>query len=161
MDFPYDLVKEVHFVRRRIPLSVELRPMQKIAQILLVIHFSSYRNKSASILKLQIFNWAFKSPEFAASIHRLLQLSNKTDFPIIRFDPALNRAIGLALAEDYIVIQENTGKISIGSQGETFLASLLAEEELLQSEKQFLERIGKVSETAIENLFKMRFKINA
>lgn len=160
MEFPFELIREVNFVRRKVPVPPELRPMQKIAQILLTLHFCCHR-RSASVLKLQIFNWAFRSKDAQQSLKRLVGLTNRNDFPIIRFDPALNRAIGFGLAENYIAIEQNTGKISVASKGDGYLASILEAKDLLNTEKELLKTTGRISETAIQNLFRTRFKINA
>ncbi|MEH7774518.1 hypothetical protein, partial [Bacillus altitudinis] len=62
MDLPLDEIEEINFNRKKIPISPELRPIYRISQIILVMELSSTM-KTASLLKLQLFNWGLQNED--------------------------------------------------------------------------------------------------
>lgn len=153
MDLPFDEIKEIRFRRKRIPIAPELRPMYRISQIILVLYLSSTK-QTASLLKLQLFNWGLQN---AGRYDRLLKLKDTKDFPIIRFDPFLNRALNYGVAMGVFVFNDGTGKFSLTEQGEEFAKKIL-DEDVFVEEKRFLKSIKKsLSDTYILSLFKERY----
>lgn len=159
MEFPYELLDEIRFVRRDVSISPDLRPLQRIAEILLILGLCCTK-QSASVLKLQLFNWGLKSTDGIQSLLNLSEVEDSYKFPIIRFDPFLNRAIGYGLGEDVFFIEENTGKIKITADGMLFLTRIMESDEVMTREKQTLREIGIISETKVSNLFRKRFRQN-
>lgn len=153
MDLPFDEIKEIKFRRKRVPISPELRPMYRISQIILVLYLSSTK-QTASLLKLQLFNWSFQNE---GRYERLLNLKDTKDFPIICFDPFLNRALNYGVAMGVFVFNDGTGKFSLTDQGEVFAKKIL-DEDVFVEEKNFLKSIKKsLSDTYILSLFKERY----
>jgi hypothetical protein len=151
MDFPFELIKEVNFKSRKVPLSPDLRPMKKISQILLVLFLAS-RNSSASIMKLQLFNWAFKTND---PLKTLLNFVENRSSSVIRIDPTLIRAINIAMAEGYIEFNESSKKFSLLDKGISLATSIMGVDDILNTEKVVLNTIGKnVSEKIISSFIK-------
>lgn len=153
MDLPFDEIKEIRFSRKRVPISPELRPMYKISQIILVLYVSSTK-QTASLLKLQLFNWGLQTEK---RYKRLLQLKETNHFPIINFDPFLNRALNYGIAMGIFSFNEKNGKFSLTEKGK-ILAENIIKEEVFLDEKEFLKKIKKsLSDTYILKLFKERY----
>lgn len=153
MDLPFEEIKEIRFVRKKVPISPELRPMYRISQIILILHLSSTK-QTASLLKLQLFNWGLQNQ---GRCERLLKLKKTSNFPIIRFDPFLNRALNYGMAMGLFSFNDRTGKFSLTQKGEV-LAEKLLEENVFLEEKKFLGKIKKsLSDSYILRLFKERY----
>lgn len=153
MDLPLDEIKEIRFSRKRVPISPELRPMYRISQIILILHLSSTR-QTASLLKLQLFNWCLQNE---GRYERLLKLKETSNFPIIRFDPFLNRALNYGVAMGVFSFNDKTGKFSLTEKGEALAQNILKEDVFIE-EKKFLKAIKKsLSDAYILQLFKERY----
>ncbi|MBK5458948.1 hypothetical protein [Peribacillus sp. TH27] len=153
MDLPLDEIKEIRFSKKRIPISPELRPIYRISLIMLILYLSSTQQK-ASLLKLQLFNWALKNE---SRYDRLLQLKKTKDFPIVRFDPFLNRALNYGVAMGFLSFNNNTGKFSLTEKGVEFVLKIISED-IFDEEKRFLNSIKKsLSDNYILTLFKERY----
>ena len=153
MDLPLDEIKEIRFSKKRIPISPELRPIYRISLIMLILYLSSTQQK-ASLLKLQLFNWALKNE---SRYDRLLQLKKTKDFPIVRFDPFLNRALNYGVAMGFLSFNNNTGKFSLTEKGIKFVLKIISED-IFEEEKKFLSSIKKsLSDNYILTLFKERY----
>jgi hypothetical protein len=154
MDLPLDEIKEIRFSRKRVPISPELRPMYRISQIILILHLSSTK-QTASLLKLQLFNWGLQNE---GRYEGLLKLKEETShFPIIRFDPFLNRALNYGVAMSVFSFSDKNGKFTLTEKGEV-LAQRILKEDVFLEEKKFLKAIKKsLSDTYILQLFKERY----
>ena len=153
MDLPLDEIKEIRFSRKRVPIAPELRPMYRISQIVLILHLSSTK-QTASLLKLQLFNWSLQNE---GRYERLLKLKETNYFPIIRFDPFLNRALNYGVAMSVFSFNDKTGKFSLTEKGEV-LAKRILNGDVFIEEIKFLKAIKKsLSDTYISQLFKERY----
>ena len=56
------LMSKISFFRRAMPVIPDHRPMYKICLVLLILHECSSGGKS-SLIRLHLFNWAFKKEE--------------------------------------------------------------------------------------------------
>jgi hypothetical protein len=153
MDLPFDEIKEIRFKRKKVPISPELRPMYRISQIILILHLSSTK-QTASLLKLQLFNWGLQNQ---GRYERLIELKETGKFPVIRFDPFLNRALNYGVAMGVFIFNDTNGKFSLSEKGEV-LAQNILEEDVFSEEKKFLKKIKKgLSDAYILQLFKERY----
>ncbi|MDG4850794.1 hypothetical protein [Peribacillus frigoritolerans] len=153
MDLPLDEIKEIRFSKKRIPISPELRPIYRISLIMLILYLSSTQQK-ASLLKLQLFNWALKNE---SRYDRLLQLKKTKEFPIVRFDPFLNRALNYGVAMGFLSFNNKTGKFALTEKGVEFVLKIISED-IFEEEKRFLNSIKKgLSDNYILTLFKERY----
>jgi hypothetical protein len=91
---------------------------------------------------LHILNWALRSAKNRAEfeqVHEHLQPLFNFQF---RFEPALGRAINLAVGEKYV---EWVGgdRLQITAKGKRWVEEILNDESVMQEERDFLTRIGK------------------
>lgn len=153
---PFDKIENFTFNARPVDVPADLRTERKIAQILLVLDKSSYRGKS-SILKLQLFNWAFTTEEAMERLKRYILLNEQFYRPdVIHLDPAVNRAIRFAKAEGLVGF-DGSGKVVISDQGK-FLVNVIDNNEVMEREKANLKELGKkITEAKIEAIIQDLF----
>ena len=129
------------FTRRPIAIAAELRPDWKIGAVLLILHLSSHGGKS-SLRRLHILNWALRSSKNRAEFEQVREHQQPLFSFQFRFEPALGRAINLAVGEKLI---EWVGgdRLQITAKGKRWVTEILKDEAVMQEERDFLERIGK------------------
>jgi hypothetical protein len=88
LDVPYE------FVRQTDPIPASLRPQRRLALLLLLV--DKCRSGKASWKTLHLLSWTVQSPDRVALIMALRAGQDLPDRPVIRFEPALDRAIDLA-----------------------------------------------------------------
>ena len=152
-DFPFDAIAHLSFKRVPTTLPADLRPMRKLGIILLFLYMNS-RQGTASILKIQFLNWVLQTE---AMMKWLLEGADKLGrvytLNLIHLDPAINRAIELAVAEGIITIAK-TGKIALTKKGTAVASAMQQDSELFIAEKAYLAELGKsVTEVRINNIF--------
>lgn len=131
------------FTRRPMAIAAELRPDWKIGAVLLILHLSSHGGKS-SLRRLHILNWALRSSKNRAEFEQVREHQQPLFSFQFRFEPALGRAINLAVGEKLI---EWVGgdRLQITAKGKRWVTEILKDEAVMQEERDFLQRIGKVS----------------
>ncbi len=152
MEFPFELISEINFTTRHVPISYDLRPLHKVTQILLVLRLASYQN-TGSLVKLQLFNWAFKSTEGAAVLSTLKGTPQLTP---LRFDPSVNRALSFAIAQGLVEFKVTSGKFSILESGLRLCNAVMQDAELLSKEKEIIRGVGRVSDNLVHDAFRKR-----
>lgn len=142
--------KEITFVNRPIQVPYNYRIVYKICKIVLIIGKTCKRG-GCSTLKLHILSNAVSSNEALKELRKFLEnTSNRVS--IIRFDPALTRAINYALAENIIDIQAN-GKIKLTDIGRKIYDQILYDENIMIMEKDTLNNISdRLTEAKIEEI---------
>ena len=142
--------KEITFVNRPIQVPYNYRIVYKICKIVLIMGKACKRG-GCSTLKLHIISNAISSNEALKELRKFLEnTSNRVS--IIRFDPALTRAINYALAENIIDIQAN-GKIKLTDLGKKIYDEILHDENIMIMEKDSLNSISdKLTEAKIEEI---------
>jgi hypothetical protein len=156
LDDLLDQIREINFKRKRVPLSSDLRPIYKISQIVLILKMSCYNN-SASVLKLQFFNWVFKSKDHFNELENF----SKEKFPIIRFDPAVNRALVYAISEEILLVDHTNIKVKLTEKGIRLAEEILNDHLSLTEEKELLRTVKKkVTEAYLEQVFKERYRFD-
>ena len=141
-----EIRKSLRFERRAAPVIPEHRPLYKIAQLLLVLHFASRGGKS-SLPRLQLFNWAFKTMErqnrLVASVG-----GGRLNVAAWGFDPAVAIALKFAIAES-LILRISTGYL-VTDAGRKFIEAACKEPESLLLERKFIEKVGKsITETMV------------
>lgn len=142
--------KEITFVNRPIQVPYNYRIVYKICKIVLIIGITCRRG-GCSTLKLHIISNAISSNEAFKELTKFIEnTSNRVS--IIRFDPALTRAINYALAEKIIDIQSN-GKIKLTDIGKKLYDEILNDQDIMIMEKDTLNSISnKLTEDKIEEI---------
>jgi len=134
-------IKKLSFTKRPIPLPAEYRPMYKIALIVMILKYCC-RGESSKLLKLHLFSWALASEKNMKELHEYVTSNFKTDFSVWGIEPALNRALQLAVAENICDIV-NGKSYKLTEKGDKFFEMIKADTELFEIEKTFLTFIGK------------------
>ena len=143
-------VEGVRFTNRPIPVPYNYRIIYKLAQIALIIHYCSAR-KACSLEKIHIIATALSS---SSELEKLLNYieDNKKSMILVRFDPAINRAIDFALAEELILRQKN-GLFKLSKKGKSYINEIVNDSDLFILEKSSLKRIElKLTEEKVNNL---------
>jgi hypothetical protein len=129
------------FKRRPMAIAAELRPDWKMGALLLILHLSSRGGKS-SLRRLHILNWALRSPKNRAEFEEVREHQQPLFSFQFRFEPALGRAINLAVGEKFV---EWVGgdRLQITTKGKRWIVDIMKDESVMYQEREFLKRIGK------------------
>ena len=137
------------FDERPDSIPYNYRISYRIAVICLIIRICSQK-KGCQLLKLHIVSAALDDDKLVFKLKRSLKLNNNE--LVIRFDPALNRAIEYAVSEK-IIIQQVNKTYKLSKDGRNFADELIKDHTILVNEKQRLERIKQeLDETTIHNI---------
>lgn len=149
IDFPFQAIDTLTFSPRPQPLPASLRPLYRIALITLVLKTNCQSN-TASMLKLQFFNWLLKSSSLQELIEDRLTRQSVFTLELIHLDPMVNLALKYAIADNLISVTNNS-KYKLTEKGNGFADRILQDEQsVLDGEREFLVRIGKrVSEVRL------------
>jgi hypothetical protein len=135
------LIKKLSFTKRPIPLPAEYRPMYKIALIVMILKYCC-RAETSNLLKLHLFSWALASEKNMIELRNYVTSNFSTDFSVWGIEPALNRALQLAVAENICDII-NGKNYKLTEKGNKFFEMIKNDTELFEIEKSFLTFIGK------------------
>ena len=141
------------FRTRPTSLPADLRPTWRLAVLALILE-RSCKGGRATLRKLHVLNWAIRSKESRGAFLKLLAGDGDPDAAIVRFEPALNRAIDLARGER-LVVRESGDRVQLTPLGALFVNEIEKSDNCLVEERNFLRRVGKIGETRISNLLKM------
>lgn len=111
-------MSKVEFNRKKTSVLPELRPLYKIASILLILKLCCSGSKS-SLLKLHLFNWALLDES------RMLKLEKSAEMKMLimgvwGIDPSLNMALNYAVSEG-LVERLNNGAFKLSNKGNEFI----------------------------------------
>lgn len=150
------LTKEIVFDSKPDAVPYNYRISYKIAQICLIISKSCSSRSGCSLVKLHIVASAMNTKERMKDLEDFV--NDKMTFMIVRFDPAINRAIKFAMA-DGLVVQLKNGMLKLSEKGKRFVKQI-DKEEVLEKEKLFLKELGtKLTNDKIERLMSLwRYK---
>ena len=108
--------------------------------------------KGCSTLKLQMINAATTSKNAKDELFNLIDNPFITETTIIRFDPAISRAINLAMADEVIFRQSN-GLYRLKDKGKALLNAIYKDDETLAVEKQLLSELSnRLTEDIIDRI---------
>lgn len=146
-----DLV-DIHFEfsARPSPLAADLRPEWRLAAIALILR--KCWGERATLRQLHVLNWAVRTARSRDAFIQMLSHARRLDDPVVRFEPSLNRALALALAEN-LLLREPNGTIRLTEKGSRLSEEIMSVPGCLEAEKEFLSRInGKVTQRQIDRL---------
>lgn len=151
IDFPFQSINALTFNPRPQPLPASLRPLYRIALIVLVLKTNCQGN-TASLLKIQFFNWLLKSSSLQEIIENRLTQHSVFTLELIHLDPMVNLALRYAFADNLISITNNS-KYILTEKGNEFAERILQDDESILAEvRDLLIRIGKrVSEVKLRD----------
>lgn len=139
MDILDTIPKKVVFRQRGTPIEPEMRPLWRMALISLILLNLSSGLKSGS-KKIQVLCSLISSPEKMESY-----FSGSKDLFFrhnVRFDPLVDRAIDLGLAE-HIFELEPSKSIKLSNKGLVFANTINADTEVFVKEKEFMKKFNK------------------
>lgn len=138
-----DLIENYGIVFNAKPDAVpyNYRISYKVSQICLILHKSCWGKSGCSPVKLHMISFALSS---RAIMERLINFT-RSDYalpPIIRFDPAVNRAVSFAVA-DGLIFQAINGKYVLTDKGKMLVSEIEKDSEVLVVEKHDLSILSK------------------
>ncbi len=150
-----DIIREIGdsftFHKRPSSLPADLRPDWRIVVVLLMLKICCISGKS-SLRRLHVLNWAVRSKESRRAFIDFMNDTGNPDTPIVRFDPALHRAIDYAAAENLVTVTDGQ-RIQITEAGGKVIESVENVSDILVEERRFFEQLGKkITEKKIKDL---------
>jgi hypothetical protein len=147
---------EVTFQDRPDVLPGDLRPDWGISLILLILLKRGHR-RAASLEKLHVLYWATRSNESRRMFSRIARGEGQPDDLVVRFEPALNRAIDFAVGERLVDVRRlQSGGVTVeltDAAGLPAARRLDSLSECFAEEKQFLDSLkGFVSQEQVAGM---------
>ena len=130
---------EFVFTNRPAPVPADIRADWRIPLLLLIV--KSCRGQRASLQQLQAIAWAAIFEESRADFLSAFRGEADPAALLIRYDPAVTRAINLAVGLDLLIWQGGS-RLCLTGAGEEMLAKILKAENVLADERAFLAELG-------------------
>lgn len=145
------ITNDIIFDSKASPVPYNYRISYKIALICSIIG-KCCGKRGCSAIKLQMISAAANSPNAKAELLSLIDNSFIVETTLIRFEPAIIRAINLALAEQLIYRQSN-GLYRLKDKGKLLVSSIYADKTILREEKMLFEELSnKLTEEIINRI---------
>lgn len=125
------------FQRRARAFPADLHRSWRVPLVLIVV--DSCWGHSATRTQLHVLVSALLRPDVRGSLTELL-LERVPDQAPIRFDPALDRAVDLALGFE-LLAEKETGRIALTDSGTSIVRQIRSEGTVLQGERAAIERL--------------------
>lgn len=146
----YILTDEIVFDAKPDAVPYNYRISYKLGQICLIIGSSCSGRSGCSFVKLHIISSALNTRKYMEDLMKYID--GRTSYTLVRFDPAVNRAVKFALA-DKLISQLKNGSLKLTDKGKTLLNQIKDDNNLMIREKEYLAKIGnRLTEKKIENL---------
>lgn len=128
------------FTQRPRPIPPDLRPDWRVAVLVLTLYYS--RGKKASLKKMNVMDWAIRSPENYESLRGYLADKNPLHDIVIRIEPGISRAIDFAKGRGLITVEykKPTG-LKLTDKGIEFAEEIDNLQNCFSKEKEFLKDI--------------------
>ncbi|MHB1652679.1 MAG: hypothetical protein ACYCVD_09420 [Desulfitobacteriaceae bacterium] len=126
------------------------RVSYKVSQLCLIMHICGWQG-SCSLIKLHMISFALCTRD---SMDKLLKFANEelSSPPIVRFDPAVNRALSFAVAYGFVT-QQKSGIYKLTDRGRNFPDQIKLVGDLMVSEIMYLSELSKkLTERKIKEL---------
>jgi len=124
----------------------------KVSQLCLIMYICG-RGSSCSLIKLHMISFALLSQQ---NMNELIDFSDRVDESVIvRFDPAVNKALTYSAAYGFISQQPN-GYYKLTEQGKNFAERIKLAGDLMTNEIRLLTELSKkLTETRIKELIEI------
>ena len=150
-----DLDAQISFTRRSSAVHGDLRPTWRLCFIVLLLHRLG-RGGVASLEKVHTINWASRTAQGRERFERLLDGHGRPSDCVVRFEPALNRALRFANQEGLIDIRalsSGGARIALTDKGRLLAQQLDEHTDIFVTELEFFDHLqGRVSEQVITDL---------
>ncbi|MDO7868152.1 hypothetical protein [Nocardioides jiangxiensis] len=145
----------LNFVARPDPVAPNDRPERRIALCLMVVD-KSWGGR-ATWKAVHVLSWALKSHSRLEMVARLRDGTGPADRPVVRFDPALDRALDLAVGLGFLA-RSDAGVFSLTPVGQDALSEVRAAGLFVDEEEALTSVKGKISNSSVERLLEWRTK---
>lgn len=142
---------DIIFNLREEAVPYNYRISYKVSLVCLIIG-KCCGKKGCSIIKLQMINSAVSNKINRDELLNLVGGSLFSSATLIRFDPAISRAINYAMVEGLLYRQGN-GLLRLQNKGKKLVNNIYNDAELMSIEKEFFEKLSnRLTEDIIENI---------
>lgn len=140
MDKKMNLTKDgIVFDAKPDAIPFNYRISYKVSLLCLIIKMCCGR-RGCSLIKMHIVATAIADFEYKRRLEKYMKTHMENEF-VVRFEPAVNRALEFALADDFITQQVN-GSYKLTDKGKELAAKILEDKTIFLHEKNVLEGIG-------------------
>lgn len=145
-------VNEIIFNEKPNAVPYNYRISYKIAQLCIIMSECCGRG-GCSLYKLHMISMAMTSKKEKQKLEDFCN-GKSSSYTVVRFDPAVNRAIKYALG-DSIVTQQANGLFKLMEKGKRYVTLIKKDETIMINEKDFLKKIScNLTEDKIQELMK-------
>lgn len=142
-----------NFYRQPTPIPASLRPGRRVALLLLLVAKS--HGSGASWKGIQLLNWAIKDRDHIDLLLNLRQSLDLPDRPIVRFEPALDRAIDLAVGIG--LLESRASRVFRLTEAGKRVVTKIERSDTLTQERGMLNLIaGKMTQKEVARLLEWR-----
>lgn len=153
-----NIIKYIRVKNRPTAVPYNYRILYKVIQLLLIISYCCAPRKGCSIEKMHMISNAINDKDELDNLLSFIKEKNN-NLIIVRFDPAINRAVGYALAEKLILRQAN-GLFKLSPIGKVCVNEINKNVNLFIREKNIMEGISfELTEERIKSLI-LDWRIN-
>jgi len=147
LNVPFD------FERQPDPVPAALRPERRVPLLLLLVAKS--HGAGASWKGLQLLNWAVRDSKHAELLVALREDRDIPDRPVVRFEPALDRALDLATGLG--LLEQKASRVFRLTQAGQRLVEQLHSSDAFVREREILQLLqGKVTQKEVGRLLEWR-----
>jgi len=148
-DYPL-LYSDIVFNAKPDAVPYNYRISYKVSQLCLIM-FICGRGSVSSLVKLHMISFALFS---SSNMSRLIEFAEgKGNAPIVRFDPAVNRALTYAIAYGFAVQQQNA-KFKLTDHGQKLANKIILVDDIMVNEVASLNDLGKkLTDSKVDELF--------
>lgn len=141
------------YVAQPTPVPPALRPERRVPLLLLLV--AKGHGSGSSWKTLQLLNWAIRDPKNIELLVTVNSSSDIPDRPIVRFEPALDRAIDIAVGLD-LLEQKLSGAFKLTTSGRNLVGQITGSQAFVR-ERELLEMLpGKISQRYVDDVLKWR-----
>lgn len=148
---PELIYNDIIFEAKAAAVPYNYRISYKISLICLIIG-KCCGKKGCSAIKLQMINAAILTSEGRRDLLALAERRSIHKIALIRFDPAISRAINFALSDD-LIFQQGNGLFRLSEKGKQLLNKIYEDPLLMVIEKDFFRELSsKLTEELIDEI---------
>jgi hypothetical protein len=133
------LLGDIVFDAKPDAVPYNYRISYKVSQLCLIMHICGWRD-ACSLIKLHMISFALFSQE---NMRRLIKFTEGMgNIPLVRFDPAVNRALAYAIAYGFIE-QQKTDNFKLTDHGKKLAEQIMLVSDLMVTEISDLKILAK------------------
>lgn len=144
---------QFEFTKQPDPVAPSLRPKRRIPLLLLILAKS--RGRRLTWKGVQLLSWALRDSRHMDLLIRFNGGTDIPDLPILRIEPALDRAIALALGLGYIS-QVDGHVFQLTAEGSGLVAEIEQTAAFAHEREQLARLAGKITQAQVNRLLEWR-----